>query len=95
METEFDQVDHTDPFHLTLTTEDPHSLRDFDNVREFDSFREAAEENAISRIYLGVHYRVDATDGLATGRLVAGHVTNNRLAWEKTCAGWTCATTIP
>jgi hypothetical protein len=76
-----------DPFPVSLTTDDPHA----ENVeREFDSFLEAAEENARSRIYLGVHYQFDADDGLDTGSAVADHLTDNYLRWNQTCANWGC-----
>ncbi|MAT54929.1 MAG: hypothetical protein CMN32_10660 [Saprospirales bacterium] len=35
--------------------------------RAFASFYEMAEENALSRIYLGVHYQMDADEGLRMG----------------------------
>jgi len=95
MENEFEHVVHDDPFPLTLTTEDYHSLRDFDDEREFDSFAEASQENARSRIWLGVHYQFDGTDGLATGRAVADHVTETRLRPIQTCPGWSCTVPIP
>jgi len=53
-------------------------------------FAEAGEENAESRIWLGVHYRVDAVDALATGRSVADHVDGNELR-PAACAAWDCA----
>ena len=37
-------------------------------VRSFGSFREAAEEAAISRLYGGIHYRMAAERGLDQGR---------------------------
>lgn len=64
-------------FTFTATTEDPHAVG---VTRQFTSFTEAAEENARSRIYLGVHYQFDADDGLDTGYSVADHVFDNYLA---------------
>ncbi|HEY1174607.1 MAG TPA: vanadium-dependent haloperoxidase [Phytomonospora sp.] len=58
------------------TTDDPHAK---DVVRRFESFTEAAEEDARSRVFLGVHYQVDADGGLDLGRNVAEHVYANRL----------------
>jgi hypothetical protein len=49
---------------MTLTTEDPHAVG---VQRTFSSFTQAAEEDAESRIYLGVHFRIDAEDGMAAG----------------------------
>jgi membrane-associated phospholipid phosphatase len=39
-------------------------------TRRFSSFQQAAEEAAASRVYGGIHYPFDNTDGLATGRSV-------------------------
>lgn len=47
--------------------------------REFDSWSEMAWENAISRLYLGVHYRIDAIDGNALGYDVANWTFDNYL----------------
>ena len=38
--------------------------------RKFVSFREMANENAISRMYMGVHYRADCEEGLRLGYLI-------------------------
>lgn len=45
-------------------------------LRSFSSFSQAAEENARSRIYLGVHWRFDATEGVKNGREVSDIVTS-------------------
>ena len=42
-------------------------------VREYRSFSQAAEENALSRIYVGFHFRKAAMDGLRHGRLIGAH----------------------
>lgn len=42
--------------------------------RSFSSFSEAEREAAMSRIWLGVHWSFDATQGIAVGRRVADHV---------------------
>lgn len=94
-EHEFANAEHADPFPLTLTSEDPEAIERSATSRTFDSFAEAAQENADSRIWLGVHYPVDAEAGLASGRSVGAHVATNELQLTKTCAGWTCAETIP
>ncbi|MFF5208969.1 vanadium-dependent haloperoxidase [Streptosporangium sp. NPDC000396] len=49
---------------FTATTEDPHATV---RSRTFTSFAAAAEENARSRVYLGVHYQWDADGGLESG----------------------------
>ena len=48
-------------------------------TRTFTSFTQAATENARSRIYLGVHYQIDADDGMATGFNVANYTFDNKL----------------
>ena len=44
--------------------------------RSFDSFRQAAEEAGMSRIYGGIHYSFDNTAGLTAGQLVGAFVSN-------------------
>ncbi|MET8358313.1 carbohydrate binding domain-containing protein [Micromonospora sp. NPDC005171] len=66
----------TDAIAFDATTDDPHAVG---VVRHMSGFDHAAEENALSRIYLGVHYRFDADAGLATGRSVGAYVFANRL----------------
>lgn len=43
-------------------------------VRSFGSFREAAEEAAVSRLYGGIHYRMAAENGLVQGRSLGRRV---------------------
>jgi hypothetical protein len=52
-------------------------------VREFRSFSQAAQENAVSRIYVGFHFRKAAMDGVRHGRLIGAHAarTTFRPAW--------------
>ncbi len=49
--------------------------------RAFKSFYAMAEENAYSRIPIGVHFRMDCTEGLALGTRVGKKV--NAMAWKK------------
>ena len=45
--------------------------------RSFTSFSQAEEENGQSRIYLGIHWSFDKTEGIAQGRRVADFVYRN------------------
>jgi hypothetical protein len=58
----------TDDISYTATTEDPHAVG---VTRTFPSFSAAARENALSRVYLGVHFRFDGEFGVASGTAVA------------------------
>ncbi|WP_435206428.1 carbohydrate binding domain-containing protein [Micromonospora sp. bgisy143] len=66
----------TNAIAFDATTDDPHAPG---VVRHMSGFDEAARENALSRIYLGVHYRFDAEAGIATGNSVGAYVVANRL----------------
>ena len=46
-------------------------------TRSFKSFKQAAEEAGMSRIYGGIHWDFDNTDGLKCGREVAEYVAKN------------------
>lgn len=62
-----------DSIGFTATTEDP-SAKDASGKplkRRFTSFTEAARENGRSRVYLGVHYQIDAEGGFESGTKVA------------------------
>ena len=45
--------------------------------RSFASLSQAEEENGQSRIYLGIHWSFDKTEGIAQGRRVANQVFDN------------------
>ena len=45
--------------------------------RTFSSLSQAEEENGQSRIYLGIHWSFDKTEGIAQGRRVADYVFAN------------------
>jgi hypothetical protein len=45
--------------------------------RTFRSLSQAEEENGQSRIYLGIHWAFDKTEGIAQGRRVADYVLKN------------------
>jgi hypothetical protein len=42
--------------------------------RSFSSLSQAEEENGQCRIYLGVHWRFDKSEGMAAGHRVADYV---------------------
>jgi len=48
-------------------------------TREFDTFSAAAAENAMSRLYGGIHYRFSNEAGLALGATVASYELANKL----------------
>jgi hypothetical protein len=48
--------------------------------RRFTSLSQAEEENGQSRIYLGIHWSFDKTQGIAQGRRVARYVVRNAFA---------------
>ena len=50
--------------------------------RTFTSFTQMSEENAYSRIPLGVHYRMDCVEGLRMGKIIGQKV--NAVNWKKT-----------
>lgn len=68
---------------LTYLFGDNHSYTDSTEleyglpVRTFSSFREAALEASMSRIYAGIHYRSDCEQGNVQGRKVG------KMVWEK------------
>lgn len=57
-------------------TEDSHAVG---VTRAFRSFSQAGFEDALSRVYLGVHYRWDCTEGFASGQRLGGYVVTNFL----------------
>ncbi|WP_234376788.1 vanadium-dependent haloperoxidase [Streptomyces sp. TP-A0356] len=65
-----------DDVSFSARSEDPHTHMAY---RSFTSFSQAAREDAMSRIWLGVHYRWDVTDGLAIGDHVADYLFANTM----------------
>jgi len=48
-------------------------------TRSFDSFSAAARECALSRVYLGIHFRYDSVEGTRLGRRIGGYIVANAL----------------
>lgn len=59
-----------EPFHFVDSTEVAYGLP----IREFDSFRGAADEAAISRLYGGIHYMPAIVNGASKGQKVGHHL---------------------
>ena len=59
-----------DTFHFVDDTEEKYGL----TVREYDSFREASSEAAISRLYGGIHYMPAIENGITQGRALGNYV---------------------
>jgi hypothetical protein len=65
-----------------LTDTSHEGLKDFTmKPRSFTSFDQMAKENALSRLFLGVHWRMDAEEGLRLGQLIGQEV--SRIEIEK------------
>lgn len=64
----------TDHVHFTWMSDELPGV-----LRSFNSFGQAAAENGMSRIYLGIHWSFDNTNGQATGRSVADYVFQHEL----------------
>lgn len=75
---------HSDAIPFTFTSDELNGIT-IDNAglvrdlrpRTFNSFSQAEEENGQSRIYLGIHWSFDKTQGIAQGRKVADYVYAN------------------
>jgi hypothetical protein len=71
----------TDNVHFTITTDEFNTI---DNgtlsPRTYDSFSQAAGENAMSRIYLGIHFHFDATNAITCGDNIADYDITHLLA---------------
>ena len=75
---------HTDDIAFTFTSDefDGKTIDNTGNVRDlrprtFAKLSQAEEENGQSRIYLGIHWAFDKTEGIAQGRKVADYVYDN------------------
>ncbi len=59
-----------------ITTDNTGAVRAL-KPRSFINLSEAENENAASRIYLGIHWNFDASQGVVQGRNVANHIVDN------------------
>jgi PAP2 superfamily len=64
-----------DNFSFTDTSEEYFGLPS----RKFNSFTQAAQEAAISRLYGGIHYRDACENGVIQGNLIGTHIIKNKL----------------
>ena len=62
-----------DNFQFTDTTEVAYGLP----TRKYNSFFEASEEAAISRLYGGIHYRMAIEEGVSQGEKVGNFISEN------------------
>ncbi len=65
------QVTASGPFSEKISMKPP--------TRSFDSFSSAARECALSRVYLGIHFRYDSIEGNRLGRRIGAYITANVL----------------
>jgi PAP2 superfamily len=75
---------HTDHIYFTFVSDEFNGVTVDNNgnprpllPRTFRTLSEAEEENGQSRIYLGIHWRFDKTEGIKQGRKVADYVFEN------------------
>jgi len=62
-----------DNYAFVDATEVPYGLP----VRSYQSFKQAASEAAISRLYGGIHYKPAIELGVLQGRLIGQHILKN------------------
>lgn len=48
-------------------------------IRSYSSFTEAADENGVSRIYVGIHFRRAVAEGVQHGRQIAAYTVHQLL----------------
>jgi len=64
----------TDNVHFTISTDEFNTITDGTlSPRSYVSFSQASGENALSRIYLGIHFHFDATAGIQCGDEIADY----------------------
>jgi hypothetical protein len=64
----------TDNIHFTISTDESNTITNGTlSPRSYVSFSQAAGENAMSRIYLGIHFHFDATQAIICGDHIADY----------------------
>jgi hypothetical protein len=78
----------TDHITFTIATDEFNTITTLPiPPQTFTSFNEAAGQNALSRIYLGIHYQFDAVQGIKCGDEIADYdYTHLLLPFARTCA---------
>ena len=70
----------TDNVHFTISTDEFNTITNGTlSPRSYSSFSQASGENAISRIYLGIHLQFDATAGIRSGDQIADYIFQNSM----------------
>jgi hypothetical protein len=70
----------TDHVHFTITTDEFNTITNGTlPPRSYDSFSQASGENALSRIYLGIHFHSDATEAIRCGDNIADYIFQHTL----------------
>lgn len=70
--------------HFALTDRTHEGRDEFaSQPRHFESFESMAQENAFSRLLLGVHYRMDCEEGLRLGKAVGQNMRALPLRWSE------------
>jgi PAP2 superfamily len=70
----------TDKMRFTVTTDEFNTFTEAAiSPRSYTSFSQASGENALSRIYLGIHYHFDAAEGIRSGDQIADYIFQHSL----------------
>ena len=70
----------TDNIHFTISTDEFNTITNGTLApRSYSSFSQASGENALSRIYLGIHFHFDATAGIQCGDQLADYIFQHSL----------------
>jgi len=70
--------------HFALTDRTHEDRAEFaGQPRSYTSFEEMAQENAFSRVLIGVHYRMDCEEGLRLGKIIGSKAAALPLRWDE------------